>query len=68
MYVRIQCRLVYSLIICQCLRVQSVIGCRSGSKGVGSGGGRGPVKFLTPLCPPPKKKSKIRPSLAKIFC
>ena len=33
----------------------------------GDQGGPPPVKFLAPLCPSPKKKFKIRPSLAKIF-
>ena len=32
----------------------------------GASGGRPPVKFLAPCAPPPKKKFKIRPSLAKI--
>ena len=42
---------------------------RGGSKdgGHGEGGGRGPSEISGPMCPPPKKKFKIRPSLAKIF-
>ena len=38
----------------------------------GGGGGRGTTApgeiSAAPLCPPPQKKFKIKPSLAKIFC
>ena len=41
---------------------------RWGIHGRFQGEGAAPVKFMPPVPPPQKKKFKIRPSLAKIFC